>query len=394
MNEKIEHLKIIKNAEVYTPEYFGKKDILIAADKIAYIGTDIQINKDVKTIDAAGKILIPGLIDNHVHILGGGGEGGYQNRTPEIVLTDITTAGITTVVGCIGTDGVTRTLSNLVAKAKALDEEGISCFCYTGSYHIPLRTLMGSIQEDIIFIDKIIGVGEVALSDHRSSQPTVNEIAKIAADARIGGILAQKAGLVVVHMGSGKSQLKIIEEIVERTEIPPTQFLPTHVGRDPKLFKNAIRFAKMGGHIDLTTSTPKMIKPDKLTKTSTAFKKLLEAGVPVENISFSSDGQGSLPKFNERGEFIGLKVGSIKTLFDAFRDVVLEEKIPLEKALQVVTSNPAKFLKFGNKGSIQVGKDADIVLLDKDELNVNTVIAKGQIMIEDKKVLVKGTFEN
>jgi len=285
-------------------------------------------------------------------------------------------------------------MSSLLAKARGLEAEGITTFIYTGSYHIPVQTLTGSIQKDFLLIDKVIGVGEIALSDHRSSQPTVEEITRLAAEARVGGMLSGKAGIVNIHMGDGAGKMKFLEEIIQNTEIPLSQFLPTHVGRNADLFRNAIEYAKKGGFVDLTTSTPKHIEKGKETLTSVAYRVMLESGAPPENISFSSDGQGSLPKFNEKGEFIGLKVGSIKTLFDAFRDVVIKEKVPLETALQVVTSNPAKFLKFENKGLIQVGKDADIVLLDKDELSVNTVIAKGQIMIENRKVLVKGTFED
>ena len=387
-------LKLIKNAEVYTPDPIGKKDVLITGNSIGYLQDEISVGKSLafETIDGRGKLLVPGFIDSHVHILGGGGEGSYKTRTPEIVLSDIIRGGVTTVIGCLGTDGVTRTMSNLIAKARGLEEEGITCFIYTGSYQIPVRTLTGSILDDIILIDKIIGVGEIALSDHRSSQPTVEEIAKIAAAARVGGMLSGKAGVVNVHMGDGKRKLSFLDEIIDTTEIPITQFIPTHVGRNPDLFQAAIAYAKKGGFVDLTTSVLKTSPDDKPVTSAPFFKKMLDEGVSVQNITFSSDGQGSLPEFDEHGKFLRLGVGKVSSLFSDVRDTIMNHNVPIETALKVITSNPATILKLHQKGSISVGKDADLVLLDED-LEIDTVIAKGRIMIRQKEVIVKGTFE-
>ena len=163
---------LIKNIHVYAPEDVGIKDVLVD-EKIIKIGDNLPVIEeyDVEVIDGTGKILVPGFIDCHVHILGGGGEGGARTRTPEIMLSDITTAGVTTVVGCLGTDGTTRTMTNLLAKAKGLEEEGISTYVYTGSYQVPVKTLTGSVTDDIILFDKIIGCGEIAISDHLSRFP-------------------------------------------------------------------------------------------------------------------------------------------------------------------------------------------------------------------------------
>ena len=175
---------LIKNAKIYAPEYLGILDVLIGGGKILKIAKDLPAESayDVEVIDGTGKILFPGLIDAHVHILGGGGEGGAKTRTPEIMLTDITKAGVTTVVGCLGTDGCTRTMSNLLAKAKGLEEEGITTYVYTGSYQVPVRTVTGSIMDDMILLEKVVGCGEIAISDHRSSQPTKEDFANIVAD--------------------------------------------------------------------------------------------------------------------------------------------------------------------------------------------------------------------
>jgi len=389
-------LKLIKNGEVYAPNYLGKKDILITGDKIGYISDNIDIPKNfvqVEVINAEEKIVVPGFVDSHVHICGGGGEGGFKTRTPEIQLTDITKGGITTVIGCLGTDGTTRTMSNLITKARSLEEEGISTYIYTGSYQIPVRTLTGNIQDDIILIDKIIGVGEIALSDHRSSQPTIEDFAKITAEARVGGILSGKAGVVNVHMGDGKRMLKFLEEIFVETEIPKRQLYPTHMNRNEELFKKAIKYGKKGGLVDLTTSTTKKFLEEGEVKCSKALRIMLKEGVLIENITFTSDGQGSLPDFNQNGELIGLQVGKVTSLYKEVKDAIIDEGIDISDALKVITSNPSDILKLDKKGYIEEGRDADIVLLNKGDLEIDTVIAMGKIMILNKKVIVKGTFE-
>ncbi|MED3885443.1 beta-aspartyl-peptidase [Priestia aryabhattai] len=389
-------LTLIKNAEVYAPQHLGKKDILLADSKIILIKDCIDhVNTSIPidVVDAANHIIAPGFIDSHVHIIGGGGEGGYKTRTPELMLTDATTAGVTTIVGVLGTDGTTRRMENLLAKARGLEEEGISCFIHTGSYQIPVKTLTNSIEEDLILIDKIIGVGEIAISDHRSSEPTFEELVKVASAARNGGILSGKAGILEIHVGDGERKLSLLNQIADKTDLPIRQFHPTHINRNEELFKEGIQFAKRGGYVDFTTSTTPHFLEEGEVKCSKGLRIMLEEKVAIDSITFSSDGNASLPFFDDNGDYKGLQVGKVSSLFQEVRDAVLEESVPLETALQVITSNPAKVLKLSNKGHIQPGKDADLVLLDKETLTIKTVFAQGKVMVKDGVPVVKGTFE-
>ncbi|XRG80002.1 beta-aspartyl-peptidase [Rossellomorea sp. GAMAL-10_SWC] len=389
-------LTLIKNGQVYTPHSIGRKDILLAGGKIEMIADYITIPPDFPScdvIDASNSLVVPGFIDSHVHIIGGGGEGGYKTRTPELMLTNVTTAGVTTVVGVLGTDGTTRTMENLLAKARGLEEEGITCYIHTGSYQIPVKTLTESIQSDIILIDKIIGVGEIAIADHRSSEPTIEELAKIASAARNGGILSGKAGILEIHVGDGKDQLSLLHQLVEQTNIPIRQFHPTHINRNEELFKAGIDYALKGGFVDFTTSTIPQFLEEGEVKCSKGLRVMLEEGVQIENITFSSDGQASLPFFDTNGDYLGLQIGKISSLYQEVRDGVIDEGIPLEVALQVITSNPAQVLKLPNKGNIKPGNDADIVMLNQDTLEIETVIALGKKMVEEGIPVVKGTFE-
>src|SRR6056297_1395756 len=300
---------IIKNAEIYTPNFIGKKDIVVLGDKLISIRDNIEEIFNVnflnfKTINAEGKYIVPGFIDSHQHFLGGGGEGGFKTRTPEINLTDITIGGVTTAIGCLGTDSVTRNLRSLLAKTKALEEEGLTTYMYTGSYRIPVNTITEGIREDIILIDKILGTGEVALEDHRSSQPTYEEFKKVVAETSIGGMLAGRAGVVNIHMGGGKNGLGLLYKIIEEGILSPKKMLPTHVNRSQELLEQGRDYAKIGGIIDLTTSSSKKVQ-DK-NQCASDLKYLLEENVPYKNITLSSDAQGSLPKFDDNGVMTGM----------------------------------------------------------------------------------------
>ena len=377
-------MKFIQNIDVYAPQHLGQKDVLTVNDKIVKItdaGTiqGVTLFPELEIVDGTGKILTPGFIDCHVHVLGGGGEGGFANRTPEATMEGLTKFGVTTVVGCLGTDGIGRDMCALVAKTKGLNEQGMTAFCYTGSYQIPVHTLTDSITKDIMMIQEIIGTGEIAISDHRSSQPTFEEFARVAADTRLGGVLSGKAGIINVHLGDSLRCMDLIERVIDETEIPASQFLPTHVNRNEMLFRKAITYALKGGAVDFTGNEDidywETICDE--VRVCNGMKRMLDAGVNPNRITISSDGQGSLPIYNKQGEFLGMGVGQSSCLLKEVKECVERTDIPLEIALSAITSNPAETLNLKGKGKIEEGNDADLCILDQ-KLQITEVIAKGK----------------
>lgn len=389
-------MKLIKNAGIYAPEYIGEKDVLLAGGKICKIEENLTApdSWDVEIIDGSGMLLLPGFIDSHVHVLGGGGEGGFANRTPEATLSGLTRYGITTVVGCLGTDGYGRDIDSLIAKIKGLREQGISAYAYTGSYQVPVRTLTGSITRDIMMVEEIIGTGEIAISDHRSSQPTYEEFLRLCADTRLGGILSGKAGIINIHLGDSSRKMDMILRAIEETEIPSTQFLPTHVNRNAALFEEAVEYAKLGGTVDFTGNEDidywETVCDE--VRVSRGIKRMLDEGISSDLFTISSDGQGSLPLFSADGQFLGIGMGQSSCLLKEVKECVEKENIPLEIAIKAITSNPARVLCLNGKGHIKEGFDADLCLMTKD-LTIDTVIAKGQIMVKNGEPVVKGLFE-
>lgn len=379
---------LVKNIEIYGPEYMGIKDVLICGGKIVLIEDDIKaFHQEMQVIEGNKMKMVPGFIDQHVHITGGGGEGSFKTRAPEIILSKLVEAGITTVVGLLGTDSTTRSVENLIAKAKALKEEGITVYAHTGSYEYPTKTLTDSVKKDIVFIDEIIGA-KVALSDHRSASISHDELARLASDVRIAGMLSGKAGILVVHMGNGEKALRLINQVLEETDIPYRTIRPTHVNRRKELLMEAFEYAKKGGIIDLTCGIYGHLTP------GSVIQMAEEYNVPLENISISSDGYGSWSKYDACGNLIQIGVSEVRSIYDEFRTMVQELGFDVEKALRFSTSNVAKALNiYPQKGTISQNADADMLILD-DKLEIRTVIAKGKLMMHEGELLVKGTYEN
>lgn len=379
-------LTLIKNANLYTPQHLGKKDLLIGGDKIMAIGNNLDLPQGLaKVWNAQGKIITPGLIDQHIHLIGAGGKNGYASMTPEVTLSELISCGTTTVVGLLGTDGTTRNIRSLYSKVKALEQEGVSAYMYCGYYGVDSVTITEGIQEEMIFIDKVLGC-KIAISDIRSSYPTALELLRKLRDIRVGGFIGNKKGILHVHLGNLETKMDPLFELVKTYKFPIEHISPTHVGRTKDLFDQAIEFAKMGGMIDITTGASKYIDPYK------SVLYALEKGVSIEKMTFSSDGHAGLTKLDENGNQIGVRKAPIDQNLKEVVNLVKQGQTPIEDAFKLITANPAHNLGLKNKGRIAVGCDADFCAFD-EHLNLLDVFALGQQMMQDGKIIVRGNFE-
>lgn len=376
---------LVKNAEVYAPEYLGKKDVLVCGGKIERIQDRIgELPVECEVLDGEGKILTPGFLDQHVHITGGGGEGSFHTRTPELQLSELVEYGITTVVGLLGTDGITRSVDNLYAKTRALCEEGVSAYMLTGAYGYPGPTITGEVDRDIVFIKEILGV-KLAISDHRAPNVTEAELIQIASKARVAGMLSGKPGIVVLHMGDDPAGLTPVFQALETSSVPIRIFRPTHVNRNERLMEEGYELLRRGGYVDLTCGMH-----------TSPGKCVLEArkrGIPTEHITMSSDGHGSWSNYAEDGTLLEIGVSSVDALYKELNYMVKELGMLLEEALPYLTSQVAESLDLlSKKGVIREGADGDFLLFDR-ELSLDTYVAGGRIFRKDGRVLKKGTYE-
>jgi beta-aspartyl-dipeptidase (metallo-type) len=386
-------IQLLVNADLYAPEASGRRCVAVAGGKVIWIGQappDLPAALVSEVVDLEGRRLIPGLVDGHVHVTGGGGESGPASRVPPLGPSRYTRHGVTTVVGLLGTDDLTRTTGDLVSAVRGLVAEGLSAWCYTGGYHLPPATLTGSVRGDIVFVDRVIGVGEVALSDHRSSQPTVDELLRLASEAHVAGLMTGKAGTVHLHLGDGARGLELVRQALTGSEIPPRVFHPTHVNRRRGLFAEALDLVKAGSTIDLT-SFPVSDGEDAWAADE-ALERYLDRDLPPERVTVSSDGGGCLPVFDADGRVASMGVGDPGSLIECVRRLLARGR-ELAEVLPAFTSNVAGLLRLPGKGRIAVGADADMVALAADG-GVRDVMAMGSWHVRGGKIVRRGTFED
>ena len=387
-------LTLVRNANLYAPQPLGIQHLLLGGGRILWIGKEgidlpVPLRAVTKDIDAAGRRTIPGLIDGHVHVTGGGGEAGFRTRVPAVPLSRFTSAGISTVVGLLGTDDVARGPGELLATLYGLREEGLSAYGYAGGYHVPPATLTGSVRGDLVFVEALIGIGEVAISDHRSSQPTLEELLRIASECHVAGVMTGKAGILHLHLGDGARGLELVREALRTSELPARVFNPTHVNRRRALFGEALDLARLGCTVDITAFP--VAEGEDAYPAAEALERYLAAGAPVDRVTISSDAGGCLPCFDAEGRVTHMDVGSSGALLETLREA-LARGLSLEAALPAFTANPAKLLRLARKGMLAAGQDADLVVLD-DQCQADAVVVRGEIHVMNRTCIRRGTFE-
>jgi len=389
-------LTLLHNAEIYTPDYFGRGCVVTAGGKVVYLGRDrpeIGAELLAESLDLRGAPLCPGLIDCHVHVTGGGGEDGFATQAPPVPLSEFTAYGVTSVVGLLGTDDETRSTANLLARVQGLRDEGLSAWCWTGGYHVPATTLTGSVRKDMVHLEAVIGLGELAISDHRSSQPTLDELLRLASEVHVAGLLTRKAGVLHLHLGDGPRGLDLVRRALSGSELPARVFHPTHVNRKKALFDEACELARGGSTIDVTAfPAPSPGEPeDDAWSAADAWERFHAEGCPEDRLTISSDGGGCLPVFNRQGELEHMAFASSSGLQETLRELKSRGH-GLDRILPCMGSNVAQLLRLRSKGRIAAGLDADLFSLDGED-RVQHVMAGGEWMIRSGQSVRLGTFE-
>ena len=383
---------LLRNAHVFAPEDLGLRQVLVAAGRVLWIGVPEDAAPSLpglEVVDLGDRRLIPGLIDAHAHVTGGGGEGGFATRVPPVPLSAFTAAGVTTVVGVLGTDDLARSPGELLASTYALREQGLGAHCWCGGYHVPPVTLTGSVRGDIVYLDPVLGVGELAINDHRSSQPTFDEFVRIASECHVAGLMTGKAGVLHLHLGDGVRGLDLVRRALDETELPARVFHPTHVNRRKALFEEALALARRGCTVDVTAFPVE--DGEDAWSAEDAWERYRAAGAPPERLTISSDAGGCLPTFDHDGRLCRMDVGASRALPQALRTLIARGHA-LDAVLPAFTSNVARLLRLAGKGVVVAGGVADLVVLDADG-GIADVMAQGAWHVRDGAIVRRGLFE-
>lgn len=383
---------LLRNADLHDPVSRGHRDLLVHGCRVVAVGPVGSFELagvDVDEHDLDGARVFPALVDLHVHVTGGGGEAGPGSRVPPLTPSSIAGSGTGTVVGLLGTDDTTRSTADLLGWTAALRAHGMGAWCWTGGYHLPPTTLTGSVRGDIAWLEPVIGVGEVAISDHRSSHPTVAELIRIAADAHVGGLMTGKAGILHLHVGDGPGGLEPVRAALHDGDVPARVYHPTHVNRRRALLDEALDLVERGCHVDLT-AFPVDDEEDAWTAAE-GLVRYHDRGLPPDRLSVSSDGGGCLPRFDAEGRIAGADLAAPGALFATLREL-LRGGVPIDRALPAFTSNPARLLRLQGRGTITPGAAADLLVVD-GELSLRDVMVGGQWHLRDGEIRVRGPFE-
>lgn len=383
----------LKNVDIYTPDLLKNVNIWIAGSQIIEINNLRQPDSNLdEVIDCTDLIAVPGLVDIHVHLIGGGGEAGMASRTPELMVSKALVNGITSVAGLLGTDTVTRSLEALLAKARGLAEEGITAKIYTGGYAFPSPTLTNSIQKDLFLVPEVCGL-KIAFADHRSSYPSIGEIERMISIIRVAGMLRNHIMQVHFHIGDDYQDINLLIELVERRPYLAPHMTITHVNRTKKVFEMALKAASVGINIDLSSGLNRNTLYEDTLSVSEAINRYLAEGLPISQLTVSSDGNGSAARYNPDGTVSEMSVSDIGTLFNAFRESVLDKVTTNENLVEIFMVNTGKRIGLAKKAPLDSGKDADIILLSKKDYSIHSVFALGKSVIKEGKLMHRGFFE-
>ena len=381
--------RLLKNGHVYSPKDLGTKDILLWEDRVIKLGEGLEIPAgfEGEVSDLSGKIIIPGIVDTHVHITGGGGEGGFTTRTSEITFEEIAEAGVTTLVGVLGTDGYARRVEDVLVKCMALREEGFDCYFLTGSYTFPITTMRGSVAEDIIFNEYCLGTGEVAHCDHRGSLMRYEEFVRLAADTRNGARLAGLKGVLNIHLGNYPDPADFFIRACEEDITFRPLIVPTHVTRKYEVFESCLKFLEYGGQIDITAGSDGDAgrkSHGSVEGLEIIYKKYGTLG----RVSMTSDGNGSAPVWDELGNMIGMGKGSSKVLLEDLKKATRRGVIPFEETLRTMTTTPAQVYGLKNSaGTIVENGMANFAVLDENLDLAETILGGKRVWLKGKGVI-------
>ena len=405
---------LIKNANLISMSKAREKieeniDILIDGNKIVKISQNINENDVDKVIDANGKVVMPGLINTHAHVpmsIFRETVDGYalqdwltkkiwpmeDKLTPE----DIYNASLLTFIEMIKTG--TTTINDLYFITESIIKAAKET-------HIRLqtsRTLMGNADSDGFYrinelkdlLDKYQGKDELITFNvgihglYTSTREYIKEFVKIAKENNLP---------IHMHFCENAQEVKDIINNYKNTpiEVLKQEFKDTRIvlAHCVKLDKNDIAELKK---LNVSISHCP-ISNLKLGCGVADISEMLENQI---NVSLGTDGQGS---------------GCNLDLFEEMKFAALLQKginedaklLPAYEVLKIATINGAKALGLEDKiGSIDVGKCADLILLDLDDAvlqpindifsdivynakgsNVNTTIVNGKILMENRKVL-------
>ena len=405
---------LIKNALILNPNNFENKKqcLLIKDDLIAEISDEIDDSNADKIIDAEGKILLPGLINTHTHLSMTLFRGLADDLSLDSWLNDhiwpmeANLNGDYCYIGALlgaveliksGTTTFSDMYFYMEDVARAVDDAGIRAVLSYGMIDFgDAERREAEIKENMALYDACNGMADGRIkvffgphSPYTASEELLVKVRELADEHNIG-----------IHIHVSETQKEINDSLDERG-IRPFEYLEKIGFLGPDV---------VAAHcVWLSDEEIEIIKKHgvKVSHNPCSNMKLASGVAPVskliENdicVSIGTDGASSNNNLDLIEE---LKTASLLQKVSTLDPKVLTS----DEAIEMATIKGAEALGLGDEiGSIEVGKKADIILIDTNSANmvpdssslssnviysangsnVDTTICNGKILMENKKL--------
>jgi len=398
---------LLTNTKIITPFYEIPDGFLVIKDKlIHFVGIterDIEEfnyfkNNSNKVIDLKAKISAPGLIDIHTH----GALGKDYSNSPDLLLEDAkfrVSKGVTSFVPTIGAMVPAEKIIESAIKLTKLIQKGV----------VGAKPLGINLEGPFLYPDYAGAAGpkycsyEIDLQYLRRLQESIGKYLKIVTISpelkeSIKAIIYLKEKGVILSIGHTnadysildkaiRSGVKLVTHLYNTSPIPEQNisgvFIP---GVNEYLMMRDDVMAEVicdvkGIHIKPTVLKI-ILRCKGIDKTVLVTDSLITAGLPKNGKAFMPDGEEIYIKDGVNVQSSGQISGSAMTMDLSVKSIMIHTDVNLRDGLLMATFNPAKVLGIQkDKGSIEVGKDADIIVIDKD-INVYMTIVEGKILFD------------
>jgi len=374
---------LIKNAKCIFPRETGIFNLIIENNKIAFIDPSPTMSVDV-TINAEGLLLIPGVIDDHVHMREPGLTHKEDLKSGSIACAK---GGVTSFFDMPNTNPSTISNDNLLRKLELASQKSwVNYGFFIGATRQNLDQLrfaertpgikiyIGSSTGDLLVdeqnpLERIFAETSLTICAHCEDETTIisnsraldggrsysshsqirdENAAFIAARRAVNLALKHNHRLHIAHVSTAKE----IELIHPNKNLVTAEVCPHH------LYFNIEDYDRLGARIQMNPAV-------KTRKDNEAlWNALIEDDI---NVIASDHAPHTLDEKNKPYPKSPSGIPSVENILPLMLDAVNKGRISLERVVKTMCETPAKIWNIADKGKIAEGYDADLVLVDMNK---------------------------
>lgn len=337
---------LLKNCKIYQEGKEQDTDIFIEDGKIAEIGPDLEHVGEV--LDLEGKIVLPGIIDPHVHLRDPGlthKEDFYSGSCAAAA------GGVTTFLDMPNTVPPTTTVTLLEEKRRLAQKSIINY-----GFHF------GAAKDNIEEIKKARNIASVKVFMNLSTGKMMIDDDAVLMD------IFKNSRMVTVHAEGDK-----VDKAISITKDAGNKLYLCHISqrseldtireeKDDRIFAEATPHHLFLNEHDDEDSFTRMIPGLKSVLDNEALMQSCRDGL------IDSIGTDHAPHTvgEKMGENPPAGIPGLETLLPMLLDAVNHGELTIQDVQRLCCENPAKIFSIKNKGFIRQGYDADLVVIDMD----------------------------